>query len=352
MSRSRPAAPVVGGKVPRVGRRALASLGRCLVLDLLMRLDRPLLLTMVLLLATAGCDGGESDEATTSTREATAPVDDGGVEVAEAGEAPRRRLRLGLEQGQEFKTKMAVGVRMRVEIDGQPVPAPPLPRWQVLLASTVDKISGNGDISVTHVYTSIEPVAAEGVDPATLNAIRQTGSQIKGLKATVVMTPTGAYRSGTTDTSAITDPTVKTTVDALSSQLQSLTVSFPAAAVGRGATWRVKRSAAVSGVNTDLEMRYRLVDLSKDSYRLEVEQDVTAPPGPVTVPGVPPGATAHIEDYKMKSAGSISGALDRLLPRDSSLKGSSDVTTRIEAGGQSAKMLQHMDLDLALEDAA
>lgn len=317
-----------------------------------MHLHRRLLLLIVLLVGGAAC-GGDTKQEEAANERATGAVDDGGVDVTDAGQNPRRPLRLQLEQGQKLTTKMTMAIRIRVAINGQPTPATPVPATEVTIESSVDDVADNGDVTFSHVYSSVDAVPGEGVDPATLQAVRQTTAQMKGVRGTGVIGPTGAARSDSMDTSRITDPTLKSTLDSLSSQIQNLTVPFPAEAVGRGATWQVKRSAVLSGIHTDILVRYRLAELSKDSYRLDVEQDVTAPRGPVALPGIPQGTSVEIVDYKMRSSGSINGALDRLFPRDSTLKSSGDMTMAITGpGGQSGNMVQHIELDLGLADAA
>ena len=313
-----------------------------------MRLHHRLVLGLVLLLGVPACDSGGGGGGGGG---ASATPDANGVEVSDSGDEPRRTLRLKVNRGDKFASRLTVSTQMKISMAGQPPQGAPLPSTEFVIETVIDDVAANGDISFSYVYTDMAPIATEGIDPAAMEAMRASLNQMKGLRGTGVASATGAIRSGSVDTSAIQDPTVKGTVESVSSQLHNLSTPFPVAAVGEGATWQAKRSAVVTGVQTNTVARYRLVDLSGASYRLEVVEDVTAPPGPVSLPGVPPGATVSVVDYKMKSTGTIAGELSRLLPRDSTAKGAGDIKMKIEGNGQTNNMVQHLEIGLTLKEA-
>lgn len=298
-------------------------------------------LALVTALSLVACGGGADG--------GSAGSDGDDVTVVERGSEPRRELRLQAEAGQAFTSVMTMTLGMTMEVDGQPVPPQPLPDTRVTMEVSVDDVSDDGDISFSYRYASVEPVAGDDVDPAVVDAMRTALTQMQGITGRAVVSNRGVLVDSSIDASSVQDENMRAMVDSLSTQTEALTVPFPAEEVGRGATWRVTRQAKLMGIDTEMTLQYELVELEGETYSLAVEQEVTAAPGPADIPGVPAEAAVTIEDYLVKSTGSIDGTMVRILPARSVLEGAGDIRLRAQSGAESGTLVQHLDMRVELE---
>jgi hypothetical protein len=147
----------------------------------------------------------------------------------------------------------------------------------------------------------------------------------------------------------VQDPNTRNTVESLNTQMEALTVPFPAEEVGTGATWETARDANLAGIETKVKMQFRLNSLDGDQYGLEVAQEVTAAPGPANVPGVPPGATVQVQDYLVKSTGTSEGTIASMLPARSYIAGAGDIRMQISSEGQTGNLVQHLEIEVSFE---
>jgi hypothetical protein len=149
------------------------------------------------------------------------------------------------------------------------------------------------------------------------------------------------------DTSTISDPLVKSSLDSLASQASDLSAPFPKEPVGVGARWTVKRSATINGLRMDTTTRYTLRSRTGDRYQVDVTQEAVSPRGPANLPNLPAGAQASIESFTLQSSGQISGDLTRPLPTKSSMTGTGDGTFIFTAGPERSTMRQQLTIDIS-----
>ena len=321
-------------------------------------------LATVAALVAGGC--GDSSERSTepvpdTTSEATvadvvgadqATDERNGLELLDAGAAPRERLVLQPVVGAEAERVMVAEIGIAVEIDGEELPSPTLPATRLVLRSLVDDVDDEGTITSTFTLVDAAAVDGPGVDPAVLAQTNAALDQMDGLTGTGTTDRHGGSPDVSIDTGPITDPALRSTLDSLTSQLTNLTAPLPAQPVGVGASWRVDRSATLNGVQTDTSTTYTLQARSGNDYVLDVVQEATAPPGPTELPGLPAGVTASIESFLLRSTGEVRGRLDQPLPDSSTIEGGGDIELTVEGDGEAGRLSQHVTVDasLATED--
>jgi hypothetical protein len=332
---------------------------------LLHRAAVPLLMVGLLLSAACGDSSepmddsrpGDTSEGTTDTTSGESGEDAAadratdernGVEVLDAGAEPRERLLLQPEVGAELQRTLVANIGLTLEVAGEALPSPTLPATRLVMRAQVDDVADDGTITTTVEFVEVAAVDGPGVDPAVLEQTNAVLEQIKGITGTGTTDRHGGSASVSLDTSTITDPMLRTTLDSLTSQLTELTAPLPAQPVGVGASWRVERSATLNGVQTNTATTYILQSHSGNDYVLEVAQEATAPPGPAELPGLPPGVTAIIESFLVSSTGEVRGRLDQPLPDNSTIEGSGDIELTVEQGGDSETVSQHLTLDVSL----
>lgn len=289
---------------------------------------------------------GASDESEAADR---ATDERNGVEVLDAGSDPRQRLLLQPEVGAELQRTMVANVGITLEVDGEELPAPTLPATQLVLRAQVDDVADDGTITTTVTFVDVAALDEPGVDPAVLAQTNAALAQMNGLTGTGTTDRHGGSANVTLDTSTITDPTLASSLESLTSQLTNLTAPLPAQPVGEGASWRVERSATLNGVQTDTATTYTLQSHSGNDYVLAVEQEATAPPGPAEIPGLPAGVSATIESFLVSGTGEVQGRLDQPLPDNSTIEGSGDIELTIgQDGADSGSVSQHLILEVSL----
>lgn len=311
-------------------------------------------------LVTGGC-GDSSDRSTESEPESIPPttVDEGGgtdqavdrrngVELIDAGAAPREELMLEPVVGAVAERVMVAEIGITVAIDGEELPSPTLPATRLVLRSVVEDVDEEGTITSTFTLVDAAAVDGPGVDPAVLAEVETALNQMDGLTGTGTTDRHGGSPAVSIDTGTITDPALRSTLDSLTSQLTNLTAPLPAQPVGVGSSWRADRSATLNGVQTDTSTTYTLQARSGNAYALGVVQEATAPRGPAQLPGLPAGVTASIESFLLRSTGEVRGRLDQPLPDNSTIQGGGDIELTVEGEGEAGRLSQRVTVDASL----
>lgn len=315
-------------------------------------------LALLAVVGLVACGGGGDEEAqddtsTSTTADATANdresdvASDGDVtvEVLENGAEPRAPLRFEFAEGTPFRVEMVMKIGIEIEVDGEALPSTPLPATRVVMAGKIDRVEAEtAEYSFRYEDVTVEPDA--GVDPQVARAMEGAFAAVDGVSGTAAVTTRGATTRASVDTSKISDATAKSTLDSLTSQMSSLTVPFPAEAVGIGARWRGIRAATLNGVETRATTTYRLVEREGNRFRVELEQDVTASSGEVNVAEMPAGTSAEIVSYDVANNGVVAGSLDAVMPTSSELRGGGDIQMRIRQGEETGEMKQRLTLEL------
>jgi len=301
-----------------------------------------------------GTEDPSTDDASTDgdpTEDAVADraIDDrNGVEVLDPGTEPRERLLLEPAVGTELERTLSTSFGITLEIDGEELPSPSLPGTRIVLRSQVEEVVDDGTIRTTLTFLDGAAVDAPGVDPAVLAQTDEVVGQMTGLTATATSDRHGGSQEVVLDTGAISDPQLRSSLEALTSQFSNLTAPLPAQPLGVGGSWRVSRSANLNGIQTDTVSTYTLESRSGNEYTLSVAQEATAPPGSTELPGLPSGVRANIASFVVNSTGEVEGRLDQPLPDLSTIQGSGDVELAVEGGGTSGTVLQHLTIDVSL----
>lgn len=330
-----------------------------------MRSRRPLtaLLVVLAVLGAVACGGSDdsddSDEEAqpTATTEAEAPGatepagGSAGVTVEDTGRGPRERLQLHLTAGTTTKAAIVSKVDLDMTIEGNRLSAGALPTTRAVMEQRIDRVDpgGTAHYTVTIGEWSIVPTA--GVDEAAARRTGQVLEQLEGLRGTGTVDPSGGNQTLKMDTSSVSDPLMRSTLDSFASQVGNLAVPFPTEPVGPGARWKAKSTATINGITMNTTSTYTLRARAGDHYELDVVQDANAPPGPVAIPNVPSGTETSIESFTVHSTGKIAGELTQSLPSTSNVQGGGEGRLTIVAEGERGTLIERLKIDVALSPA-
>ena len=330
-----------------------------------MRPRRRTALTIGLLLFTAAaCGDGDSPSAapetpTTATPTTIAPTTLPPTTVApkpvvtldSPGAQPRQPLVLRLAAGSSAKVAMVNKLTLKITVGGQAAPSSVVPGTRQVITQRVDKVEADGSANVSITFSDASVVPTPGADPAVVQATQAGIEPLNRLRGTQTIDADGSVRNVTFDTSAVTDPAIKGTLDSMTSQLGSLSAPFPREPVGVGARWTVTSTATLAGIKMTTTTRYTLRSRTGDRYELDQTQEAAAVPGPVPLPNLPAGAQASVTSFTVKSTGQISGDLTRHLPTKSSIKGTGDGTFAMTVGAEKVSLVQNLTMETTTSPA-
>lgn len=314
----------------------------------------------VFVVAAAACGGGDDDEgsaappvgepAAETTRETQEHDAGDDVGLDDAGREPRTPLRFQFAEGREQRSAMTMRMGFETSLDGEPTPSAPVPAMRMIMTTRIDRVDGDR-ATVSFSYEGAEALPEPGVRAQQIEQLDQALEQIVGVRGEVRADRRGVASGSSFDTSSVSDPTTKSLLDGLKSQLESLTIPFPSEAVGEGARWTARRNLTLNGITVEVATTYTLRSRSGDRYELGVEQVQTARSGGAALPGLPAGAEAEIVHYEITSTGSVTGRLDFPMPATSAMEGGGDIEFRLREGGETAELRQHLTIDVSLGDA-
>jgi hypothetical protein len=325
---------------------------------------RTALIIGLLLFTAAACGDGDSPSAVpetpttatpatiaTTTLPPTTVAPKPAVTLDSPGAQPRQPMALRLAAGSSAKVAMVSKLTLKITVAGQAVPPSVVPGTRQVITQRVDKVEADGAAVVSVTFSDASVVPTPGADPAVVQATQAGLEPLNRIRGTQTIDPDGAVRSATFDTSAVTDPAIKGTLDSMTSQLGTLSAPFPREPVGVGARWTVTSTATIAGLKMTTTTRYTLRSRSGDRYELDQTQDAMAVPGPVPLPNLPAGAQASVTSFTVKSTGQISGDLTRHLPTKSSIKGTGDGAFSMTIGSEKASLIQNMTMEMTTSPA-
>jgi hypothetical protein len=237
----------------------------------------------------AGPQQGEEVDDLEEDRTTAAAIDPPEVALLDAGDEPRRALRLDLEEGTEVSATLQFEEEVLTEDDGTPQPPQ---AGQVELRLTVTEV----DEGETTIAFSYDAVAMDGQDGA--------GNPLEGVEGEMVLDERSRL--------------IATTQSAQG--LDQLPIALPEEEVGEGAVWEV-RVEGIFDLPASQIMTVELTALEDDEYELALDAATEGPGEPTPMPGasMEPGAELMLEDLQRTSTGQQRASLTTPFPLTSAL---------------------------------
>lgn len=305
------------------------------------------------LVAACGSDDESSNPGTSAPAPTTAAAGGSasGVTVEDAGAEPRQPLVLRIAPGSSNKAAFLTRIGLTMTADGEPLDIGTLPGFKIVLDQRADRVDPDGTVHYTVTFSDASVVATPGVDPAALQQGQSGIAQMKGLRGTGTFDAQGDNQKLSFDTSTVSDPAIRSTLDSLSSQIGNLSAPLPNEPLGVGARWTARRSATINGITVNTKTTYTLRSRAGDRYELDLVQDADAPPGPTDLPNLPAGTEASIERFEIHGTGRLTGDLTHQLPVSSTVKAEGDGSFVVSQGAQRGALTQHLSLEFELSPA-
>ena len=276
-----------------------------------------------------------------------APGGESIVTVLEPGTAPRTPLRYQLRPRQQETMDVTMHMGMTMNIGEMSVPVE-LPPFTISARAEVTDIASSGDISYAIAFTKL--AVGAGGNEAVTAALKQSEASMTSVKGTGVVSNRGVPRSMKMDTSGITDPTMKQTFDQMASSFQNMSMPMPEEAVGVGARWEVRNAMESGGISIFQKTEYQVVSIDGPVLTLKAKIEQTAPPQPISLPTMPPGADATLSKMTGTGSGTVSLRLDAFTPT-SSMESATSMSMDVSMNGQTQSVTTEMKLKVAISRA-
>ncbi len=255
------------------------------------------------------------------------------VRLVSPGAAPRRALRLALPVGHRDHASMDMTMSLSLSMAGADLPAIQMPTLHMAMDLTVTDVTAGGDATYNLAATEMKWVNPESADPMIMSTLQKMILDPASIKGAGTVSNRGIVRNAKMDTGAASDPQMAQIMNSMSSTIASFSVPFPDEAVGVGARWEVFTSTQAGGVHSFQKSTVELTAADAARCALKVSIEQSAPPQPMTAPGMPAGTTATLDKMSGSGTTTISQPFDSLAATtDGSM--SSSMAMTIDLGGQ------------------
>jgi hypothetical protein len=309
------------------------------------------LLAVTLLLPSFTCTGKDEEAAAAAETAKVggidlveiAPREPPTIELAAAGDEPRRELRMRPAAGTHEKLELSLGMRMGMRNGMQEMPAIPVPVTKTRLRAEIVEVAG-GVMTVRHSVDAVEVIPTPETPAALVEKVRQSVEPLTHYRATMRMDERGAILGGQVELPRDLPAMVHQSMQQMTESLGQLSAPLPLPAVGPGARWSSVHEVRENGMKLRQSGQYRLVSLEGQHAVIEATlvQELLDPN--VNAPGML-GITARVGEFTSSGRSTIELDLDRLSPRLVSLTMDLHMTMDMTVLGQA----QHVEMDMGID---
>lgn len=262
------------------------------------------------------------------------------VSVLELGAEPRQTLRYAFKKGLSRNLLMLQKSHIDMKIGSQQLPATDIPAIKTSMRWDVAAVDGDtATISQQILSASID---GNSDDPTVLH-MRQVLADFKTIRATSRTDSRGNVLKFEVEAQNANSPQMAQVIDSMKQALSQLTVQLPEEALGVGGRWQVTSHLEQFGLKLTQRATYTVTHLDEKGLRANVALQQSSPPGKVTPPGMPAGATVDLLGLNSNGKGTTSivflgAAAESQLDLSLSMKMRAPEGAGVPAGGETIEM--------------
>lgn len=270
------------------------------------------------------------------------------IKLLDAGNEPRKTLRLHPKAGDKQTLVMTMKMGMAMKIGAMENPPMKLPGMTLTMDVTVNNASPEGDIASEIVMTDTGIVEEPGVMPQVAETMKTSLANLKGLSGKALTSDRGINKGAEINIPNGADPQLRQKMDEMKDSLSDLATPLPQEAVGPGAKWEVQMPLKSQGINLNETATYELVSLEEDTLKTRVTIQQTAPKQKVQNPAMP---ALKVDLLKMSGTGTgeMTFNLSHLMPSAGAITSHTELLMGVGQGAQQQTMTMNTDQDLHLE---
>jgi hypothetical protein len=270
------------------------------------------------------------------------------MQLLDAGQAPRRRLRYAWRVDQKEQLGLDLRTAASTEIGGRKEPEIPLPPVHITIAIEPQSVSSEGDLSYGWHVTA----ATVNADPATsveiAEGMREQVAPILHLSGTALVNAQGLTKDVSVDPASLGDAGAQAQmVVQVVQTLRDVAAPLPTEEVGQGARWQKlsrldARDAHVAQTDT-----FTLATMRGENGTLDDALAQTASPQAIAGPSSG-GPAARMESMLTSGEAKTRFSLTRLVPQ-MSFEGTTQMVVSGQAGQGPARMTMMMRVKIGIE---
>ncbi len=273
------------------------------------------------------------------------------VTLLDAGQEPRKELRLKFVEGATQQSIMTITMSQTATVDEEETPSQVIPPIIQTMEIHIDSVELDGSAKISlEILEAHADAQAKGVDPVLVGLLNDAYADIAGLFVTSHVTPRGIYTSTTFELPENTPPGYEQIIQSMSQSLDQMSNPFPIEPVGVGAIWRVV-SVVELGAPLVVKREFELVAIDGDTITLRTTGDVQLihDKAPADIPELPEGMSMTFDSIFGSVTGSATQNLHELMPR--SAKGSQQTTIVSTMTFDDEEIKSNIQTNLVLEIA-
>ncbi len=271
------------------------------------------------------------------------------ITLVDPGAEPRTPLRVSPAADLVQSMQLRILMVSKTSLDGKALPSPALPAMLVTMTFAVKSVSPEGDIAYSLSIPTCDVEEDASAPAEIVDSMRQALAPITKVSGDVVVSSRGINRQVRFDMPG-DDPKLAESFAGFRDQVGQLSVPFPEEAVGIGGRWRIDMIVANQGMRVNQTVVYTLKEIRDGAAILDTVVEQLAEKQDVAASTLPRGTMLKLESLKSTGAGATEQPLNRLLPRKSTMRVSSDVQMSMGDGERTTPMKQAITLDVAVTE--
>jgi hypothetical protein len=268
------------------------------------------------------------------------------VTLVDAGQAPRRALRLRPTVGSKQRHELTMAMTMGSEANGQKSPSMKVPTVKYTMDSTISEVAANGDVSFSVEYADARTVKDDETPLEMIASMEGVMESLIGLQFQSTVDQRGFAKGVTLELPDGIDPVVAGQIDQLSKSVEQLTSPFPAEEVGVGGKWKLATPMDSGGMKFVQTVEYTVVEMSENGVSVNVEISQAAEEQEIALPDA--GVTARLLSLDCRGKGQMKLNLGAIFSDEASIKADVTVEMMVSAG-QDIELTQEVSTHVQLK---
>lgn len=265
------------------------------------------------------------------------------VRVLDAGDTPRKPLRLRLTAGSTASTELQTEIKLTQNAGGRSrtIASPPI---VITITTRVTEVTPDGDATISFTYDEARAKQPGTFPRDQLEQAQEQLDAIEGISGTLSITPTGIATSGTFDIPSDVNATTRQLLEQFEDQITQISVPLPEEAIGKGARWEATQDLELAGATLRQTARYTLKKRTNDRITLEVSVKQRADDQTID------SAQGSVDLIRSRGSGKGASVIDlaRPIPRSAVLL--VEVKQRLRSGGQTINQTVKTEVELRPSD--
>lgn len=225
-----------------------------------------------------------------------------------------------------------------------------LPTLRTVLRLDATDVTAEGDLRAAFEAERVEVLKDMKLDAKMRTLLEKELLGLVGMRGKARVSPRGIVSESDFELPPNASPSMRTQMDSLRDAIRQMYFPLPEEEIGKGGKWEVTSRVPAGGAFLDSRATYTVTALDADSFQVNVNVALVAPPNQKMSPkGMPPDTTATLDSMTGTSSGKATCPLTRLIGTAAVQAATETVmTVTSETTGEKAQIYVVMDLTVAV----